>query len=70
MPYEFTYVQDLKNKTNKHGEEKQTHRHILTDARWEEVGGMGEKGEGIKKHQLVVTEQSWAYKIQHREYSR
>ena len=29
---------------------------ILTVARWEGVEGMGEKGEGIKKYKLVVTE--------------
>ena len=29
---------------------------ILTDARWKRGSGMGEKGEGIKKHKLVVTE--------------
>ena len=33
------------------------------------VGGMGEKGEGIKKYKLVVTKQSWSCKIQHREKS-
>ena len=30
---------------------------------------MGEKGEGIKNYKLVVTEQSWEYKVQHREQS-
>ena len=29
---------------------------ILTVARWEGVGGMDEKGEGIKKFKFVVTE--------------
>ena len=42
---------------------------ILTVARWEGVGEMGVKGEGIKKHKLEVTEQSWGCKVQHREYS-
>ena len=35
--------------------------------RWEGVGG--EKREGIKKSKLVVTEQSWRCKAEHREYS-
>ena len=40
---------------------------ILTIARWHGGWGHGEKGEGIKKHKLVVTEQSWEYKVQCRE---
>ena len=31
---------------------------------------MGEKGEGIKKYKLVVTEQSQGRKVQHREYGQ
>ena len=31
-------------------------KNILTVARWEELGGTGENGEGIKKYKLVVTE--------------
>ena len=38
-------------------------------ARGEGVGGLGEKGEGIKKSKLVVTEQTQGCKVQHREYS-
>ena len=34
------------------------------------AGGMGEKGEGIRKYKLVVTEQSWGCKLQHREHSQ
>ena len=30
---------------------------------------MGEKGKGIKKYKLVVTEQSWGCKAQYREQS-
>ena len=29
---------------------------------------MGEKGEGIKKYKLVVTEKSWGCEVQPREY--
>ena len=43
---------------------------ISTVARWQGVGRIGEKGEGIKKYKLVVTEQSWGCKVQHREYSQ
>lgn len=48
---------NLKNKINKHREQKQTHRyseHFV--ARWEGVGEMGEKEEGITKYKVVVTE--------------
>ena len=31
---------------------------------------MDEKGEEIKKYKLVVTKQSWRYKVEHREYSQ
>ena len=43
---------------------------ILTVARWVGRCEMGEKGEGIKKYKLVVTEQSQGYKSKHREYSQ
>ena len=29
----------------------------------------GRKGEGVKKYQLAITEQSWGCKVQRREYS-
>ena len=34
------------------------------------VGGLGERGEQIKKYKLAVTKQSQGYKIQHRNYSQ
>ena len=34
------------------------------------VGGMGEKGEGIEKYRLVVTEQSRGCEVQCRKYSQ
>ena len=43
---------------------------ILTVARWEGACGLGEKGEGIKGYTLVITDQSWGRKVQHREYSQ
>ena len=39
-------------------------------ARWDGGGRMSEKVKGMKKYKLVVTEQSWGYKVQHREYSQ
>ena len=42
----------------------------LTVAREKGVGRLGEKGEGTKKYKLVVTEQSWGRKVQHRAYSQ
>lgn len=34
------------------------------------VGGLGEKGQGSKKHRLVVIKQSWGYKVQRRKHSQ
>ena len=42
----------------------------LMVARGEGVGGLGEKGEGIKKSKLVVTEQTQGCKVQHKEYNQ
>ena len=39
-------------------------------ARGEWGWGVGERGEGIKKYKLAVTELSWGCKVQHREYSQ
>ena len=36
---------------------------IFTVARWERVEEIGEKGEGINNYKLVVTKQSWEYKV-------
>ena len=56
IPYDFTYAWNLKNKINKQN------RNRLIDAEnklrvawWEEVRGLGEKDEGIKKYKLVLT---------------
>ena len=46
------------NTENKQAEDKQMHRYRehFTVARWEGLWGMEEKGEGIKKNELIVTE--------------
>ena len=58
MPYEFTYMRNLKNKINEQAKQKRTHRYRedwqLPDGR--EVEGMGEKGEGDMNYKLVVRE--------------
>ena len=58
MPYDFTYMWNLKNKINEQTEQTdsktQTTFGQLPDQN--EVGGMGEKGKEIKKHKLLVTE--------------
>ena len=71
MPYDFIYIWNLKNRSNKQTKQKQTHRYKKqTDGYQRGRGwGMGEKDEEIKKNKLVVTKQSQGYKIQHREYS-
>ena len=43
---------------------------ILMVARGERGWRLGEKGGGIEKYRLVVTEQSWGREVQHREYRR
>lgn len=42
----------------------------LMNSRGERVRGLGEKGEGIEKCTLVVSEQSWRCKVQLRGYSQ
>ena len=64
---------NLKYKISEQVEQKQTHRyreHFDSCQMGWRVGGMGEKGEGIKKYKLVATEQSWGWKVQHGEYSQ
>ena len=41
----------------------------LIVARREGTGGLGEKHEGIEKHKMVVTKQSWRCEVRHRKYS-
>ena len=60
MPDDFINV-NLKSKIIEQAEQKQTHRyreHFDGCQMKRGTGGVGEKGEGIKKYKLVVTEQS------------
>ena len=52
MPYDVTFMWTLKKQNKEDGTE--THGEHFT--RWEGGWGMGDKGEGIKKYNLVVTE--------------
>ena len=68
-----TYLPTIESKKqNKQVEWKPTQRHREHFDGCQMGGGAGdgEKGEGIQKHKLVVTEQSWGCKVQHREYSQ
>ena len=69
-----TYPSTIESKKiNKPAEQKQSHgyrEHFDGCQMGGDLGGMGEKGEGIRKHRLVVTECSWGCKIQNREYSQ
>ena len=50
---------DLKNKINEQVEQKQIHRyreHFDGCQMGRGLGGLGEKGEGIEKYKLAVTE--------------
>ena len=66
-----TYLSIIKSiKEDNQAEQKQTHRHreYINGSQMGGVGGgAGENSEGIKKHKLVVTEQSQGCKGQHRE---
>ena len=56
---------NLKNNINEQTQQKQTDRYReQTDGcqRGKAVGGLGEKGEDIKKYRLVVIKQSWEVK--------
>ena len=59
IPYDFTYMRNLKKNINKqNGNGLIDTENGLMAARWDGVGGLGVKGEGIEKYRLVVTEQS------------
>ena len=62
IPYDFTYMWNLKNKINEQTKQKQTHTY------WEQTeccqmrggfGGMCEKDIEIKEYRLVVPKRSW-----------
>ena len=58
IPYIFTYMWNLKNKVHRQNRNKPMDtENRLKVADWRRCGGLGEKGEGIKKHKLVVTKQ-------------
>ena len=65
MPYDVTFMWTLKKQNKEDGTE--THGEHFT--RWEGDWGMGDKGEGINKNKLVVTEKPGSCKVQHREQS-
>lgn len=52
-------------KKNKQAKQKQIHKYREHFNGCQMRGGL----EGINKYKLVFTEQSWGYKVQHREYS-
>ena len=68
IPYDFTYMWNLKYKINKwDGNRLIDTENKLMVARREGVGGMGEKGAGIKKYKLVVAGWSQEHGVQHRK---
>ena len=56
MPYDFTYMWNVKNKINEQAEQKQIHRIFSWLPGGRGLEEMGEKGERIKKYKLVVTD--------------
>ena len=52
----FTYTRQSNTKQKNKQNRLIDTENILIVARWEGSGGMGEKGEGIKKYTLVITE--------------
>ena len=70
-PYDFIYMWNLKNQIN-----PQTKSKLIIDTesglvviRGEQVGGLGESGEGIEKYSLGVTGQSPECEVQRRGQS-
>lgn len=57
MSCDFPYKRNLKNKINKQMKQKQTHRYreYFDGCLMGGALGVREKGEGIKKYKLVVT---------------
>ena len=71
IPCDFTYMWNLKNNISKQNRNRlRGTKNRLMGADGRGVGGLCEKGEGIERYRLVVTEQSWGCKVQHREYSQ
>ena len=57
MPYDFTYMWNLKNKINEQTKLKQIHRYREQTGGCQKggrFGGQGNSSEGIKKYKLVV----------------
>ena len=64
IPYDFTYMWNLKNIRNEQTKLKQTHRHREQTDGCQRAGGFGDwvkKGEGSEKHKLNRGD-----KVQHR----
>ena len=57
MPYDLTYLCNLKNTMNKQAEQKHTRRYreYFEGCQREEVGWMSKKGEEIKKYKFEIT---------------
>ena len=57
MPYDFTFTWNLKNRVNEWAEQKQTHSYRDQTDGCQRGGELGdrEKGDGIKKYKLTVT---------------
>ena len=65
-----TYLSTFESKTqNKQAEQKQNHRYRKCFDGCQMGGDQGDEkiGEGIEKYTLVVTEESWGCKVQHRK---
>ena len=55
--------------TNKTETDSGTENRLMV-ARGDGGGRWGEKDKRMEKYRLVVTEQSWGWKVHHREYSQ
>lgn len=58
IEYDVTHTWKLKNKIHKTETDSDAENRLMAE-REEWAQGLGEKGEGIQKDRLVVTEQSW-----------
>ena len=57
IPYDFTYVLNLKQKIQEHT--KHRHKQHLDGCQMTGFGGLNIGSEGIEKYALAVTKQSW-----------
>ena len=70
IPYDLTYMWNLKNKTNKIKADSQAQRVDWWLPERRGSGRLGKRGKEVKTYKLVVTKQPQGCKVQHREHNQ